>query len=174
MGRPKKKIEDEIDLQIVENAGELGLIDVELGILLGVTERTINRYKKNEAFLSALKRGKMKADNEVVKSLYKRAIGYEYTEEAIEYVADKSVDKDGNIVGTPKIKSVKRTKKHVMPDTLAATVWLNNRRPETWKRYGKESENEDSQQWQRLLEIAHSQMVSNAGAGSATSGNNQV
>jgi len=138
MGRPKKNIEDEVDLAIVENAGELGLIDSELAILLGVSDRTIHRYKKNEAFLSHLKRGKLKADNEVVASLFKRAKGYEYTEETIEYSATTALDENGKIVGSPKIKSVKRTKKHVVADTLAATVWLNNRRPESWRREQKE------------------------------------
>ena len=173
-GRPKKILEDEIDFKLVTNAGRLGLTDVELGILFNRTERTINRWKKNKGFLSALKKGKLGPDNEVVESLLKRARGYEYVEETTEYVVDSAVDDNGNIVGKPKVKSVKRIKKHIPADTLAATVWLNNRRPETWRRQSKENENEGNQQLERLFAIAHASMVQLSGAGTTATGNTEI
>lgn len=162
-GRPKKKISDEIDLELVERAGKLGLTDTELGTLFGKSERTINRWKKNKQFLSALKKGKLGADNEVVESLFKRAKGYEFTERTVEMV--------NNEKGEPKVKSIKEVKKHIPADVLASTVWLNNRRSQSWRRNGQAETGINAEQWDKLLAAAHASMVHLAGAGTATSGN---
>lgn len=72
-GRPKEPIEEKVDLQEVERLAGLGLTQEEIGYVLGVTGRTIRTYKQNEQFSSALKKGKVKADLNVTRSLYRRA-----------------------------------------------------------------------------------------------------
>ena len=59
----------------------MGATDKEIATAIGVSERTINRWKKDhESFERAISQGKGTSDAKVVRSLYQRAIGYEYTE----------------------------------------------------------------------------------------------
>ena len=72
--------------------------------------------------MAALKRGKEVVDIEVENALFKRALGYTYTEEKVE------VSKEN---GRKAVKTVQIVK-HVMPDTTAQIFWLKNRMPE-WR-----------------------------------------
>lgn len=63
-------------------------------------------------------------DIEVENALLKRAMGFEYEEVTTEIIEQQ----DGS-----QRKHIKRTKKMVVPDTMAAIYWLNNRRPDLWK-----------------------------------------
>lgn len=69
-------------------------------------------------------RGKSGADAKVERSLFKRALGYDYeeTEKVIE------VDKDGN----PKPAKIRTKKIHVPADVGAMCFWLKNRAPDEW------------------------------------------
>jgi len=69
--------------------------------------------------MQVLKRGKDKADTNVIESLYRRAIGYSHPE-------DKIFNNNGKALIVP-------TTKHYAPDTTAAIFWLKNRRPEEWR-----------------------------------------
>lgn len=98
----------------------LGAIDRELADFFGVSEVTLNAWKKEfPSFLKSLKDGKESADAHIAKSLYHRALGYEHPEDDIK-VCDKE------IVITP-------TTKHYPPDTTAAIFWLKNRQPGKWR-----------------------------------------
>jgi len=66
------KIED-VNLEQVEIIASLGLTDEEIAVILGISPRTLNYWKKHPAFLQALKRGKLKADFQITKSLYEKA-----------------------------------------------------------------------------------------------------
>lgn len=73
MGLKKKvKIED-VNLEQVEIIASLGLTDEEIAVILGISPRTLNYWKKHPAFKNALKRGKLKADFQITKSLYEKA-----------------------------------------------------------------------------------------------------
>ena len=65
------------------------------------------------------------SDAKVIRSLYQRAVGYEYEEEKkiIEY------DKDGNV----KPIKIEKTKKQVPPDVGAQCFWLKNRQRDKWQ-----------------------------------------
>ncbi len=99
----------------------LGAIDVEMSDFFGVSEVTLNAWKKKyPKFLKSLSDGKIKADAQVASSLYKKANGYDYEE-------DKSyITKDG-------VKVDYTDTKHYPPDTKACEHWLNNRRRQNWK-----------------------------------------
>lgn len=98
----------------------LGATDVDLAEFFDVAKSTINLWKKKHPeFSDSIKKGKMIADAEVAESLFKRAIGIEYTE--------KKVRTDGK----KEIKEV--TKKLIPPDPTAAIFWLKNRQKEHWR-----------------------------------------
>lgn len=103
-----------------EKLAKLGATDADLADAFGVTEVTVNTWKKRHAdFSLALKRGKTLADAEVADRLYQRALGYSHPEDDIRVC-------DGTIVTTP-------TTKHYPPDTVACIFWLKNRRPDLWR-----------------------------------------
>ena len=85
-------------------ACQAGCTDQEVADLIGVSQKTINRWKlQHVEFATALKSGKAPADERVVQSLYQRALGY---------------DHNG---------------KHYPPDVTACIFWLKNRAPEEWR-----------------------------------------
>lgn len=104
----------------------MGATNEEIALAMGVAERTIIRWaKEHESFGKALGEGKGVSDAKVVRSLYERAIGYEYEEEKriVEY------DRDGNI----KPVKVEKIKKRVAPDVTAQIFWLKNRQRDRWQ-----------------------------------------
>jgi len=131
-GRPKDDPEKKFDLKQVFKLGELGLTDEELGNFYHVGERTITEWKKRYPnFAAALKDGKDHSDNQVVKSLYKRANGYKTTE----------VTKERRVVNGQRGKQAKYeivvtkvVEKELAPDTLAGMFWMQNRRRATYRR----------------------------------------
>lgn len=98
----------------------LGYTDKQLADFFGVNESTITRWKqKHREFCMSIKMGKIVADAEVVQSLYKRALGYDYTEVEIKTEGSKT--------------SRRVIKKQLAPDTTAQIFWLKNRQPTTWR-----------------------------------------
>lgn len=109
-----------IHLKMAIPAAGLGLTDKQLAMLFGVSEGTIQNWKrKHPEFLDALNEGKSIADSKVVASLYERATGYSHPEEKI-------FQFDGEVIRADTIK-------HYPPDTAAAIIWLKNRRPGEWR-----------------------------------------
>lgn len=103
----------------------MGATNDEIADAIGVSKRTIIRWEKeHESFGKALAEGKGVSDAKVIRSLYQRATGYDYTEEKkiIEY------DKDGNV----KPVKVEKTTKHIPPDVGAQCFWLKNRQKGKW------------------------------------------
>ncbi len=118
MGRPTDFKPEYCDL--AENYSMLGATDKEMAGFFDVTEQTLNNWKKKHPeFFESLKKGKAEADGMVVKSLFKRALGYEAPE-------DKIFNDSGRPMVVPTIK-------HHPPDTTAAIFWLKNRRPDDWR-----------------------------------------
>lgn len=98
----------------------LGATDAQLGDFFGVSEQTINSWKKEfPEFLESIKSGKEEADAKVAKSLYDRANGYEHKETKVFLHEGKPV-------------TVEVTK-HYAPDTMACMYWLNNRQKTNWR-----------------------------------------
>jgi hypothetical protein len=98
----------------------LGATDADLADFFEVPESTINNWKKaHKEFLESIKKGKILADAEVATRLYERALGYTHPEE-------KVFQNNGEII-------THQTMKHYPPDTTAAAIWLNNRKPDRWR-----------------------------------------
>lgn len=72
LGRPTKS--DQVNLEKVEIIASMGLTDEEIAVILDISRRTLNYWKKtNPDFLHSLKRGKLKADFQITQSLYQKA-----------------------------------------------------------------------------------------------------
>lgn len=115
----KKPLSAKVDYKQLELLCSFGLTDVQLAQFYGVCERTINYWKDNRLFMSAMKRGKDHADEQVEDALYRRALGYSHPEEKI-------FCHEGEIIRA-------LTNRQYPPDTTACIFWLKNRKKETWR-----------------------------------------
>lgn len=101
-----------------EGLAKLGKIEDEIAAAMGINVDTLREWKKKHPeFSVALKIGKSEADTTVERSLFKRAIGYEYEEIKIVNGGERT----------------EKTIKQVAPDTTAQIFWLKNRKPEEWR-----------------------------------------
>jgi len=117
-GRPSE-FRSEMCAQVAKLA-RLGATDKEAAEFFGVSEQTLNSWKKKHpAFFESLKEGKAKADALVADRLFERATGYEHPEVHVS-------NYQGVITLTPLIK-------RYPPDPTACIFWLKNRRPELWR-----------------------------------------
>jgi transposase-like protein len=119
-GRPPIRYDPELHPAFAKALAIDGLTHEEIAKRLGCSEDTLRKWRKlYHEFSGALKEGKEHADAKVEMSLYKRAIGYEYTETKTIKTPD----------GTKtEIKGV-----HVSPDPTSCIFWLKNRRPSEWR-----------------------------------------
>ena len=118
-GRPTR-YKPEYD-ELAYNFCLLGATDAQMGEFFGVSEQTVNSWKKNHpTFLESIKSGKLQADALAAQSLFKRATGY---------VGKKTVTAthEGVVTDTRVVDD------YVGPDTGAAIFWLKNRQPSLWR-----------------------------------------
>lgn len=109
-----------------------GLTDKQIASNMGITEQTLNVWKKNyPSLFESLKRGKAVVDIQVENALLKRALGYSYDEVTKERVLDYDLS-TGQVVGSH-MEVTKTVRKEVQGDTTAQIFWLKNRRPEQWR-----------------------------------------
>jgi len=103
MGRPSK-LNQQSTLDKAKKLYLKGCTDIEVAEILGVSEQTINNWKKRDKnFVESLKDWKDEADKEVEKSLYQRACGY---------------DRDDH---------------HYPADPTSMIFWLKNRKRLEWR-----------------------------------------
>ena len=99
-----------------------GAADKEVAERIGVNLKTITNWKADHPeFAAACDEGKEAADYAVEAALYKKAVGFNYIEKKI-------IKKNGEIVQEEIFQ------KAALPDATACAVWLNNRKPDKWKR----------------------------------------
>lgn len=121
MARGRKELFREEYVELAHNYALLGATDEEMADMFGVSEQTLNSWKRRHPeFLESIKKGKNVADATVASRLYKRAIGYDAK-------AVKFATNEGRI--TDKVEYIE----HYPPDTTAAIFWLKNRQPEKWR-----------------------------------------
>lgn len=111
--------------EYVEKARKLtaiGATEKQIGDFFGVEVSTLlNWAYSHPEFYSAIKIGRGEFDDNITRSLARRALGYEYDSEKV------FLTKDGEIVRVP-------ITVHVPPETTAIIFWLTNRHPDEWKR----------------------------------------
>lgn len=117
-GRPSKF--QQIFPEMAAKLAADGKTNSEIAEFFGVSESTFYLWmQKNVEFSESLKGAKDAADDLVVASLFKRAVGFSMPETKV------FCDKDGDIHTHDMIK-------HYAPDTTAAIFWLKNRRRDEW------------------------------------------
>lgn len=98
-----------------------GATDLELADEFRVSVQTLYNWRaKHPEFLAALQYGKEHADQRVERSLYHRAVGFEYPAVKI------SFDKEGQPLYA-------EYREYFPPDPGAAKLWLTNRNPDDWR-----------------------------------------
>ena len=101
-----------------------GSTEEEIAQAMGISRRTLIRWMENyPSFKESIESGNKSADAHVEKTLYQKALGYDYEEE------EKIVNVDKN--GNPKPVKIIKIKKHIPADTMAIMYWLNNRHKNT-------------------------------------------
>lgn len=99
----------------------LGATDASLADFFGVSEQTVNAWKKaHPQFIESLKEGKQLADSKVAESLFNRACGF--------VTKETKIATDGG-----KITDTMEVDKHYPPDATSAIFWLKNRQPQLWR-----------------------------------------
>ncbi len=118
--KPGPKIQfSKAQLEQVELLAKLGATNNQLAEFFNKNHSTIDNWiKKSKEFRKARKKGGMVADLKVIQCMFKRATGYDYTEEQIVMV-------NGNV------KKVK-VKKHAIPSEKSILAWLTNRQRLLW------------------------------------------
>lgn len=133
-GRPS--LYSNINLDQIKKLASFGLTNIQIAQFIGIAEHTLYEWKLvHPEFTKALKEGKEDPDNQVVNSLFRRAIGYEYEETVSEpVVVQKTVDGvEQKIMTDTEMRVVKRVKKVMPPNVTACIFWLKNRRPDLWR-----------------------------------------
>lgn len=117
-GRPSDFREEFIEQG--RKLAQLGATDREIAAFFEVAESTLYLWKHTHPeFSEALKVGKDAADNRVVQSLYRKAVGYTFDSEKI-------FQFEGQVIRAPTVE-------HVPPSDTAAIFWLKNRRKDKWR-----------------------------------------
>lgn len=104
-----------------------GLSEEQIAHNMGIGRVTLRNWRaKSEIIASALKTTKDVVDKEVENALYKRAMGFEYTET----VEERKLNPE---TGQFEMVVTKRVNKVALPDTTAQIFWLKNRKPDVWR-----------------------------------------
>ncbi len=116
-----------------------GITDEQIAKRLNVAYSTFRLYVKKHPELSAvLKESKEIVDYQVEESLYKKCIGSYAKEERAFKCKEVYYDDEGRRCEKEVVK-VAEVDIFIPPDTMAMAIWLNNRKPSSWRRNaGKE------------------------------------
>lgn len=119
---------DDDNLMLIEAWARDGYTKQDIADRIGVHISTLRDWEKHYPEIKeALRKGKEIIDYKVENALLKRALGY--TVKEIKVVFGKQVKGGQTFQITKEV-----TEKEVAPDVTACAMWLNNRKPDKWKR----------------------------------------
>ena len=134
--RAKGKYEEWLEpegLLKIEGWARDGLTDKQIAHNIGVTEQTLNVWKKQfPSFFESLKKGKEVVDRLVENALLKKAIGETRTLRKPIKVKEVLYENGKRISETERIEYADE-EIYIPPDTTAQIFWLKNRKPEQWR-----------------------------------------
>ncbi|GCD13193.1 Xaa-His dipeptidase [Clostridium tagluense] len=124
----------ESNLDKIEAWVEGNNTDKEIADKLGIAYSTYRKYKStNVALKGRIATAKDKKNQEVEKALFKKCIGYKYTEEVATKIKEEVLDKETNIILVKESVVVNEVKKFSLPDLGAQKFYLVNRVSAKWK-----------------------------------------
>lgn len=134
-GRPSKyETHVKPNIFLVEHWVKDGMTDEQIAKRLNVAYSTFREYVKKYPELSAaLKKSKEIVDYEVEESLYKKCIGSYAKETKAIKLKEVYYDEEGRRCERERVEVVE-VDTFIPPDTMAIAIWLNNRRPDKWRR----------------------------------------
>lgn len=95
---------------------------------LGISPQTFWTWRqKSEALRDACARGKRLVDYEVENALLKAALGYKV--ETVKVITSRAPNANGN-----RTVKVEKTVTETGPNVTACLAWLNNRKPDQWRK----------------------------------------
>jgi len=120
-------------LILLEGWARDGLTDKQIAYNIGISEQTLNVWKKTyPSFSESLKRGKEVVDRMVENALLQKALGYKDTvRKAIK--CKEVIYDNGKRVSEKEHIEYADEEIYVPPDTTAAIFWLKNRKQEEWR-----------------------------------------
>lgn len=128
--RGRKTLFRAVMIKEAEKLAGLGHTLQEIASFWGVSKRSLERWSNRyPEFCRAIKDGRIRADVAVEMSLYKRAMGYTYTE----YHFRETVIIEGPKAGQRIRYADKEVIKTMAPDITAGIFFLKNRRPDLWR-----------------------------------------
>lgn len=126
-------------LLLIKSWARDGLNQTEISERIGISYPTLTIWKqKYEDIAKALSEGKEIVDYKVENALLKAALGYKVKEVKVT-IGRRQIN--GQWVDITK----ETTEKEVGPNHTAALAWLNNRKPEMWRRKDKIVEVDDEE-----------------------------
>lgn len=127
-GRPTKY--DKKFNRQAEQLARLGATEQEIADFFVIDKATLTRWKaKHPEFCTSLKRGRVPSDLRISEALYKKAIGFRYTETVYEKIGTREELLEGADAKITKDVYRKKVTTKLMPaDTTAQIFWLKNRR----------------------------------------------
>lgn len=125
------KVQPKLDL--ITGWARNGLSNEQIALNLGIGGSTFYKFiDKHEELEEALLLGREDAEIVVENALFKRAVGYRFTEYTKERV--RETDEEGKWTGRYKMVTTKKVVKEVQPDVGAAQYWLEHRAPKRWEK----------------------------------------
>lgn len=119
---------DDDNLMLIEAWARDGYTKQDIADRIGIHICTLREWEKNYPEIKeALKKGREIIDYKVENALLKRALGY--TAKEIKVVLGRQVKGGQTFQITKEV-----VEKEIAPDVTACAMWLNNRRPDKWKR----------------------------------------
>lgn len=120
-------------LILIEGWARDGLTDKQIAHNIGISEQTLNVWKKSyPSFSESLKRGKEVVDRLVENALLKKATGEVRTIRKPIKVKEVLYE-DGKRISEKERIEYADEEIYIPPDTTAQIFWLKNRKPEEWR-----------------------------------------
>lgn len=119
---------DDDNLMLIEAWARDGYTKQDIADRIGIHISTLRDWEKHYPEIKeALRKGREIIDYKVENALLKRALGY--TTKEIKVVLGRQIKGGQTFQITKEV-----VEKEIAPDVTACAIWLNNRRPDKWKR----------------------------------------
>lgn len=135
-------------LTMIQGWTRNGLMESQIAKNIGIRPETLSVWKKRFPQLNqAIKKSRDLADIEVENALYKSALGHR-ERETTKYVREYQ---DGN--GNPQARTVesKEVERYYPPNPTSIAIWLNNRKPDDWRKMTSAQEKEATARLEKMM-----------------------